>query len=105
MAMERLTREIRDVQAAPPIGGVPALDGLAISPVNLGPNSLRFNTTFNMAAAGDPSTDPRLVEYTLENGTLYRRLAGADRVFGADDPLQAVVEHVVNAANGADLFQ
>lgn len=105
MAMERLTREIRDVQAVPPTGMVPALDGLAISPGALGPESLRFNTTFNMAAAGDPSTEPRLVEYTLANGTLYRRLAGADRVFGADDPLQAVVEHVVNTPKGADLFQ
>lgn len=105
MAMERLTREIRDVQAVPPTGAVPALDGLAISPGALGPNSLRFNTTFNMAAAGNPSTEPRLVEYSLASGTLYRRLAGADRVFGADDLPQAVVEHVVNAANGADLFQ
>jgi prepilin-type N-terminal cleavage/methylation domain-containing protein len=102
MAMERLTREIRDVQAVPPVGTVPALDGLAISPSDLGPTSLRFNTTFNMAEDDVPSTEPRLVEYSLASGTLYRRLAGADRVFGADDLPQAVVEHVVNAA---DLFQ
>jgi prepilin-type N-terminal cleavage/methylation domain-containing protein len=101
MAMERLTRELRDVQAAP----APALEGSAISPTELGPKSIRFNTTFNMAAATNPATVPQLVRYRLENGTLYRQLAGANRTFDANDPQQALVDHVVNAAHSADVFQ
>ena len=102
MAMERLTRELRDAQAAP----ATALDPLAISSTDLGPSSVLFNTTFNMAADADPSTVPHLMRYRLVGETLYRELAGDDRTFGTgDDSQQAVVEHVVNTANNADLFQ
>lgn len=102
MAMERLTRELRDAQAAP----ATALEPLAISSTNLGPSSVRFNTTFNMAADANPATVPHLMRYELVGETLFRQLAGADRQFGtADDERQVVVEHVVNTANHADLFQ
>jgi len=102
MAMERLTRELRDAQAAPS----PSLEGSAISHTGLGPTSIRFNTTFNMAAAATPSTVPHLMRYRLQGETLYRELAGDDREFDTtDDRQDVVVEHVVNTANGADLFQ
>jgi prepilin-type N-terminal cleavage/methylation domain-containing protein len=102
MAMERLTRELRDAQAAPPT----ALDPLAISSTDLGPSSVRFNTTFNMAADANPSTVPQLMRYRLVGETLVRQLAGDDRTFGTnDDRQEAVVEHVVNTANNTDLFQ
>ncbi len=102
MAMERLTRELRDAQAAP----ANVLDSSAISSTDLGPESIRFNTTFNMSAADDPATVPQLVRYSLEGETLFRELAGADRKFGtSDDRKEALVEHVVNTANSADLFQ
>lgn len=102
MAMSRLTRELRDVQAAPPA----SLNGAAISSTGLGPTSIQFNTTFNMAAADDPATVPQLVRYSLEGETLFRELAGADRQFGTgDERKEALVEHVVNTANNADLFQ
>jgi prepilin-type N-terminal cleavage/methylation domain-containing protein len=102
MAMSRLTRELRDVQAAPPA----VLDSTAISSTGLGPTSIQFNTTFNMAGADVPATVPQLVRYSLEGETLFRELAGADRKFGTgDDRKEALVEHVVNTANNADLFQ
>lgn len=101
MAMERLTRELRDAQAAPA-----ALDGSAISSTDLGPASIRFNTAFNMAAAANPSTVPHLMRYRLVGETLLRQLAGDDRQFDtADDHQEAVVDHVVNTANNADLFE
>jgi prepilin-type N-terminal cleavage/methylation domain-containing protein len=102
MAMERLTRELRDAQAAPPS----ALDASGISSNDLGPSSIRFNTTFNMVAAATPSTVPHLMRYRLDGETLFRELAGDDRQFGTvDDRQEVVLEHVVNTANGADLFQ
>lgn len=102
MAMERLTRELRDAQAAPAASPDPA----AISFNDLGPSAIRFNTTFNMALAATPSTVPRLIRYRLDGETLFRELAGADRKFGTtDDQQEVVVEHVVNTANNADLFQ
>lgn len=101
MAMERLTRELRDAQAAPG-----ARDGSAISSTDLGPASIRFNTAFNMALAADPSTVPHLMRYRLVGETLFRQLAGADRQFDTtDDHQEAVVGHVVNTANNADLFE
>ena len=75
LAMERLTRELRDAQAAP----AAALDPLAVSSIELGPSAVRFNTTFNMAADADPSTVPHLMRYRLVGETLYRELAGDDR--------------------------
>ena len=102
MAMERLTRELRDAQAAP----APALEGSAISATLLGPACIQFNTTFNMAAAATPSTVPQLLRYRLVGTTLYRELAGPDRQFGtADDRQYVVAEHVINTARHADLFQ
>ena len=59
-----------------------------------------------MADAATPSTVPHLMRYRLQGETLYRELAGPDREFGTDDDQQdVVVEHVVNTANNADLFQ
>ncbi len=101
MAMERLTRELRDAQAAP----APALEGSAISATGLSPTSIRFNTTFNMAAAAIPSTVPQLVRYRLVGTTLYRQLAGSNRQFDGTDSQEVIAEDVVNTANGADLFQ
>ena len=102
MAMERLTRELRDAQAAPSGSVSP----LAILPAGLGPNSISFNTAFNMAAADDPLTAPHLVRYQLDAGTLYRDLAGPDRRFDTgDDRHEALLSHVVNGSEGVDLFQ
>jgi prepilin-type N-terminal cleavage/methylation domain-containing protein len=102
MAMERLTRELRDAQAAP----ANVLDSSAISSGDLGPASVRFNTTFNMAAAADPATTPQLLRYRLVGESLYRELAGPDRRFDtADDQQYVVVDHVVNTAKNADLFE
>lgn len=100
LAIERLTSELRDVQSSS------ATNGAAILATGLGPNEVRFNTTFNMESAADPQSSPRLVRFYLSNGTLYRQLAGSDRLFGtADDLTQPLVDHVVNASQGADLFQ
>lgn len=101
MAIERLTRELRDAQ------GLVVGDSVisAILATDLGPNEVLFNTAFNMTDAAVPTSAPRLVRYYLLNGTLYRQLAGSDRVFGADDPSRSIVDHVVNASEGADLFR
>jgi prepilin-type N-terminal cleavage/methylation domain-containing protein len=91
LAMERMVRELRDAQ------GLGASDGLAISPTDLGPYSIRLNTTFNLQAADDPATLPHAVHYWLSDGVLYRQVENGD----AD----AIVKNVVNEAVGVDLFQ
>lgn len=91
LAMERLVRELRDAQ------GLGAAGGVAISPTDLGPYSIRFNTTFNMETADDPATTPHAVHYWLADGVLYRQVEGG--------PAQAVVQNIVNEASGVDLFR
>lgn len=101
-AVERLTRELRDAQAAPSALTSPA----AIVGTDLGPYEISFNTSFNTTTASNPTSVPRLVRYVLTDGTLYRDLAGPDRTFGtADDSRGILVEHVVNEGQGVDLFQ
>jgi Tfp pilus assembly protein PilW len=100
MAMERLTREIRDVQATT------AVDGAAVSATDLGPYTLRINTSFNTSTADNPSSVPRLVQFNLSDGTLTRTLAGPDRKFGTTDDSEMVLAmHVVNAQSAASLFE
>jgi prepilin-type N-terminal cleavage/methylation domain-containing protein len=91
LAMERLVRELRDAQ------GIGASGGMAISPVDLGPYSIRFHTTFNMLADDDPLTAPHAVRYWLDSGTLYRQVDAGEE--------QAVVKNVVNETVGLDLFR
>jgi prepilin-type N-terminal cleavage/methylation domain-containing protein len=99
LAMERLTREIRDAQATT------ASDGAAISATNLGPYCVRINTSFNTSDADNPTTVPRLVQFRLQDGVLYRQTAGPDRVFGtSDDANTVMIRDVVNASTTTDLF-
>jgi prepilin-type N-terminal cleavage/methylation domain-containing protein len=65
-AIARMAREIRDAQK--PLGATTAAFTFS------DPYRIQFYSTFNMAGNSDPKSTPRLTQFRLQGGTIYRDL-------------------------------
>ena len=103
MAMARLTRELRDVQAAPPA----SLDARGDLIHRARPHVDTVQHDVQHGRGGRPAPRcPGLFVTAWRARPCSGSSPGADRQFGTgDDRKEALVEHVVNTANNADLFQ
>ena len=82
----------------------PLLDRSAVSPpVSARVGTLQHDVQYGRGGESNHGAPARAIR--LVDGTLYRQLAGANRQFDLDDHKVPLVDHVVNAANNADLFQ
>ena len=84
-AIARMAREIRDAQK--PLGAIPAAFTYSE------PYRIQFYSTFNMAGNSDPTSTPRLTQFRLQGGTIYRDLLTAAGVVSSSSIL---IKDVVN---------
>ena len=98
-SVARMTREIRDASQGPG-GAAMFVQG------DCGPDKITLYSFFNDPGADTIGATPRLVQFYLDNGTVYR-LADTQPPFGTlndSDRLNVLTTNVVNEGNSADVF-
>lgn len=99
-SMARMTREIRDASLGPN-GAAMFVQGADYC----GPDKITLYSFFNAPGAETIGATPRLVQFYLDNGTMYR-WADTDSAIGLDnnDRLDVLTTNVVNEGNTTDVF-
>jgi prepilin-type N-terminal cleavage/methylation domain-containing protein len=98
-SMSRMAREIRDAVAGPN-----GADAFVTADDGCGPYRITFYTLFNEPGATAVDATPRLVQFYLEDSTLYRRIdSDNDGTLDGSEGVSVLCTNVVNQP-GQDLF-